>query len=61
MPTGGVSMKNLEAYLSLPTVPMVGGTWIAGRQTIAAKNWDEIRDNCRQVCTHVARMREKAP
>jgi 2-dehydro-3-deoxyphosphogluconate aldolase/(4S)-4-hydroxy-2-oxoglutarate aldolase len=59
VPTGGVTIKNLEAYLSLATVRMAGGTWIAGRQLIDDKNWDAIRDNCRQVCELVGRIREK--
>ena len=56
MPTGGVNLKNLETYLSLPTVAMVGGTWIAKKDVIAAKKWDEIRENCRQVRDLVARI-----
>ena len=59
VPTGGVTVKNLEAYLSQPAVPMAGGTWIAGRQLIIDKNWDAVRDNCRQVCELVGRIREK--
>ena len=46
MPTGGVTMKNLEAYLQNPAVMMVGGTWIAKKEAIAAGQWDHIRDNC---------------
>jgi 2-dehydro-3-deoxyphosphogluconate aldolase/(4S)-4-hydroxy-2-oxoglutarate aldolase len=59
VPTGGVSLNNIEAYLSLPAVRMAGGTWIAGRQLIAAKQWDTISDNCRQVCELVGRLRKK--
>ncbi len=59
VPTGGVTIKNLEAYLALPAVRMAGGTWIAGRQLIAENKWDEIRDNCRQVCELVSRIRQK--
>jgi len=56
MPTGGVTMKNLEMYLSQPTVMMVGGTWIAKKETIAGGKWGEIRENCRQVCNLVAQI-----
>lgn len=59
MPTGGVNMENLERYLSLDAVLMVGGTWIAKRETIASKKWDEIRNNCREACEVVARVRSK--
>ena len=58
-PTGGVTINNLEAYLSLPTVSMVGGSWIADRQLIIQNKWDDIRDNCRQVCKLVGRLRKK--
>jgi 2-dehydro-3-deoxyphosphogluconate aldolase/(4S)-4-hydroxy-2-oxoglutarate aldolase len=58
MPTGGVNLNNLEAYLSLPTVMMVGGTWIAKKETIAAKQWDKIRENCRQTFELVTRIRK---
>ncbi len=58
MPTGGVTLKNLETYLSQPTVMMVGGTWIAKKETIAGGKWDEIRENCRQICNLVAQIRK---
>ncbi len=61
VPTGGVTLNNLETYLSLPAVSMVGGTWIAGRPLIAANRWDEISDNCRQVCEVVDRIRTQLP
>jgi 2-dehydro-3-deoxyphosphogluconate aldolase/(4S)-4-hydroxy-2-oxoglutarate aldolase len=57
MPTGGVSMGNLEAYLSNPAVMMVGGTWIAKNDVIAAKKWDVIRDNCAQAVELVRKVR----
>ena len=59
MPTGGISINNLEKYLSEPSIAMVGGTWVAKKDTIAAKNWDEIRENCRQASDLVARIRKK--
>jgi len=57
MPTGGVSMSNLESYLSNPAVAMVGGTWIAKNEVIAAKKWDVIRDNCKQAIELVQKIR----
>ena len=42
-PTGGVSPANAPAYLSLPNVACVGGSWIATDADIAAGNWDAIR------------------
>ena len=47
MPTGGVSTENLPEYLYLATVACVGGTWLATREAIAEKKWEEIKRNCR--------------
>jgi 2-dehydro-3-deoxyphosphogluconate aldolase/(4S)-4-hydroxy-2-oxoglutarate aldolase len=57
VPTGGVNLQNLENYLLLPTVAMVGGTWIAKKDAIAGGKWDQIRENCRQVRELVARIK----
>jgi len=50
MPTGGVTMKNVTTYLSHPAVMMVGGTWLAKKDAIAAGNWDEIEQTCQRTC-----------
>jgi 2-dehydro-3-deoxyphosphogluconate aldolase/(4S)-4-hydroxy-2-oxoglutarate aldolase len=42
MPTGGVNLGNLGAYLALPNVIATGGTWIATADAIANQRWDEI-------------------
>ncbi|HEY1795860.1 MAG TPA: bifunctional 4-hydroxy-2-oxoglutarate aldolase/2-dehydro-3-deoxy-phosphogluconate aldolase [Stellaceae bacterium] len=42
-PTGGVSEQNAADYLALPNVPMVGGSWMAPRDAIAAGDWGRIR------------------
>ncbi|CAK9012204.1 unnamed protein product [Durusdinium trenchii] len=39
-PTGGVSEKNLQDYLSLSQVVAVGGTWIAPQDLIASENFE---------------------
>lgn len=57
MPTGGIHINNLESYLKLDIVLMVGGTWLARKETIAAQEWDAIQANCRQVREIVARIR----
>ncbi|OUS21984.1 keto-deoxy-phosphogluconate aldolase [Litorivita pollutaquae] len=43
-PTGGVSLKNAQDYLSLDNTLCVGGSWVAPADLIAAKNWDAITD-----------------
>ena len=42
-PTGGVDERLAEHYLALPNVPMVGGSWMAPRDAIAAGDWLRIR------------------
>lgn len=41
-PTGGVKPDNAKAYLSLPNVMCIGGTWMLPDAEIAAGNWAEI-------------------
>jgi 2-dehydro-3-deoxyphosphogluconate aldolase/(4S)-4-hydroxy-2-oxoglutarate aldolase len=41
-PTGGITENTLGAYLALPNVLTVGGSWIATRAEIAAGAWDVI-------------------
>jgi 2-dehydro-3-deoxyphosphogluconate aldolase / (4S)-4-hydroxy-2-oxoglutarate aldolase len=42
-PTGGVDERTAAHYLALPNVPMVGGSWMAPRDAIAAGDWARIR------------------
>lgn len=42
-PTGGVSAANAPEYLALPTVPCVGGSWVAPKPLVAAGDWAAIR------------------
>ena len=42
IPTGGVSPNNLADYLRQPIVGAVGGSWMAERALIAAKDWTRI-------------------
>ncbi len=57
IPTGGININNLEAYLSLPQVICVGGTWIAKKDVIAAKKWDVIEKNAAGVVEVVSHIR----
>ncbi len=41
-PTGGVSSANLLAYLTLPHVPMVGGSWLTPPDLLSQGNWAAI-------------------
>ncbi len=42
IPLGGVSETNCRAYLAEKSVIAVGGSWIAPRERIAAKDWKGI-------------------
>lgn len=57
MPTGGVKPENLADYLNSGAVPFAGGTWIAKKDIIAAKQWDTIKENCRKAMELVKKIR----
>jgi 2-dehydro-3-deoxyphosphogluconate aldolase/(4S)-4-hydroxy-2-oxoglutarate aldolase len=58
MPTGGVTTVNLADYLASEAVACVGGTWIASREAIAEKKWDQIKENCRAAVELIKRLRK---
>lgn len=41
-PTGGITRANAPAFLALPNVLCVGGSWVVPKEAIAAGNWAEI-------------------
>jgi len=47
IPLGGLTEKNMAAYLQDPLVAALGGSWIAPRDLITAGNWAEIRNRAR--------------
>ena len=52
-PTGGITAGNARAYLSLPNVMCVGGSWVAPSELIAASDWDAITDLARTAAAPV--------
>ena len=42
-PTGGVSPKNAPIYLGLSNTLCVGGSWVAPKDLIAAKDWSAVK------------------
>ncbi|MGY5449521.1 bifunctional 4-hydroxy-2-oxoglutarate aldolase/2-dehydro-3-deoxy-phosphogluconate aldolase [Agarivorans sp. MS3-6] len=44
MPTGGVSVKNINDYLSINAVLACGGTWMVPANLIKDQNWDAIAE-----------------
>jgi 2-dehydro-3-deoxyphosphogluconate aldolase/(4S)-4-hydroxy-2-oxoglutarate aldolase len=41
-PTGGIDMSNANAYLALPNVFAVGGSWVAPREALASGDFARI-------------------
>jgi 2-dehydro-3-deoxyphosphogluconate aldolase/(4S)-4-hydroxy-2-oxoglutarate aldolase len=42
IPTGGITAATLPAYLALPQVAAVGGSWMAERELVAQHCWAKI-------------------
>ncbi|MFA0325073.1 bifunctional 4-hydroxy-2-oxoglutarate aldolase/2-dehydro-3-deoxy-phosphogluconate aldolase [Vibrio splendidus] len=53
MPTGGVSLKNVDEYLSIPSVLACGGTWMVPTNLIDEGKWDELGKLVRDAVDHV--------
>ena len=52
-PTGGITLANMNDYLSLPIVASVGGSWLATAKQIAAKDWATITQQARDALAAV--------
>ncbi len=50
-PTGGITPEKAPAYLALPNVACVGGSWIATSRMIAQSNWDDIEANAKMAAS----------
>jgi 2-dehydro-3-deoxyphosphogluconate aldolase/(4S)-4-hydroxy-2-oxoglutarate aldolase len=48
-PTGGISLNNLNDFLSLENVLCVGGSWIVPKEAIAEKNFHKITTLCKEA------------
>ncbi len=53
-PTGGVSLANLQDFLRLGNVPMVGGSWLTPLELVEAGDWAAITRLAREA-TELAR------
>lgn len=49
LPTGGINLDNLAAYLKNPNVFACGGTWMARREWLKEGAWDNIRNTTAQT------------
>ncbi|MEU8763135.1 bifunctional 4-hydroxy-2-oxoglutarate aldolase/2-dehydro-3-deoxy-phosphogluconate aldolase [Streptomyces sp. NPDC048659] len=48
-PTGGVSLASAPAYLALPNVGCVGGTWMLPADALAARDWARVETLAREA------------
>lgn len=61
VPTGGISAAELSAYLALPQVVAVGGSWMVSRAAVVAGDWDAItRATVAAIATAAAARSEGA-
>lgn len=49
IPLGGVNPANCSNWLASPLVGGIGGSWLASKPLIEAKNWNSIRDAAAQA------------
>lgn len=57
IPLGGVHQGNAESYLREHLVTALGGSWIAPKDRIDARDWESIRRNAMQATQTVACVR----
>jgi 2-dehydro-3-deoxyphosphogluconate aldolase/(4S)-4-hydroxy-2-oxoglutarate aldolase len=49
VPLGGINIDNMHKYLADKLIPSIGGSWIANRKLIQAKDWESITVNARKA------------
>lgn len=59
MPTGGVSAKNLESYLSCDKIVACGGSWMVKGDLVKGGKFDEIKAMTEEAVKLVAEIRNK--
>ncbi len=58
VPTGGITAADMAAYLAVPTVVAVGGTWLTSPDAVAAGAWETIRSLAADAAATVRRVRD---
>lgn len=59
VPTGGITAHNLGDYARQPNVVACGGSWIASRDAIAARKFDDITAAAQEACSILGRARNE--
>ena len=57
IPTGGIHSANLMDYLAVPIALACGGTWIAPKNLVEAREWKSIEENARKAVEAISRIR----
>jgi 2-dehydro-3-deoxyphosphogluconate aldolase / (4S)-4-hydroxy-2-oxoglutarate aldolase len=57
IPTGGIGLNNMASYLERPSVAAIGGSWIAEKKLIAAKDWKTIEQLTREALALAAAVK----
>lgn len=57
IPLGGLNGSNMESYLADTTVAAIGGSWLAPRDAIREKRWDDITALARSATSHIQSVR----
>lgn len=60
IPTGGIKRESLAAYLAQPIVFAVGGSWLAEKKLLTAKDWPAITSLAAEAARTAAEPRPKA-
>lgn len=56
MPTGGITLATLDAFITHPAVFAVGGSWMVPRTCLDAGDFDEVRRLTSETVAHVATL-----
>ncbi len=61
IPLGGLDAHNAEPYLADPLIAAVGGSWIAPRELVRQRQWQEIAENAQYSVETARRVRNGVP
>ena len=48
-PTGGITIDSAKDFLSLPNVPVCGGTWLTPKTLVEQKKWADITELAKEA------------
>ncbi|MCR5621839.1 MAG: bifunctional 4-hydroxy-2-oxoglutarate aldolase/2-dehydro-3-deoxy-phosphogluconate aldolase [Treponema sp.] len=59
MPTGGISLKNLAAYIACPVIAACGGSFMVTADLLDSQNWAEVTRLCKEARKIINEVRAK--